>query len=64
MLSGDIYGAKAHEYLSSGSSYLFLSLEVQQLCFISAGNLRRGGLGSYFTSHVLRGLGACLFVRL
>lgn len=44
---------KPHEYLSCSSSYLFLSLEVLQLCFISAGNPREDGLGSYSTSHAV-----------
>lgn len=57
MLSGDVYEAKPHEYLSSSSTYLFLSLEVLQLCFISPGNSREDGVGSYSTSHAVGLLG-------
>lgn len=59
MFSGDVYELNTHEYLSL--SYLFLSLEVLQLCFISAGNSRGDGVGSYSTSYVVDSRGFCSF---
>lgn len=50
LMLSDVYEAKTHEYLSSSPSYLFPSLEVLQLRFISIDNSGKGGVGCYSTS--------------